>query len=83
MLKKYKICIIGLGYVGLPLAMSLSRHFKVVGFDNNHSRISELKKDVDSTKEIKNILLKKSKILFTDREKNIKNCNIYIIITFF
>ena len=79
MLKKYKICIIGLGYVGLPLAMSLSRHFKVVGFDNNHSRISELKKDVDSTKEIKNILFKKSKILFTDREKNIKNCNVYII----
>jgi len=43
---KNKIAVIGLGYVGLPLAAHLSRHFKVIGFDINEEIVSELKKDM-------------------------------------
>jgi len=41
-LKEAKICIVGLGYVGLPLASAFSNHFRVIGFDNNPKRIAEL-----------------------------------------
>ena len=51
-MKKYKIAIIGLGYVGLPLAVAFAEKFKVVGFDINLSRIQELKKFNDKTLEI-------------------------------
>ena len=55
---KNKIAIIGLGYVGLPLAYEFSKKFKVFGFDNNLKRIIDLKKGFDKTKEVK---LKKKK----------------------
>ena len=47
------IGVLGLGYVGLPLADCLSKKFKIVGFDKNTSRISQLRKNIDSTNEIK------------------------------
>ena len=46
MKKKYKISIIGLGYVGLPLAVEFSKKFKTIGFDINSERISQLKKGI-------------------------------------
>ena len=46
--KQLKIAIIGLGYVGLPIADAFSKHFKVVGYDINKSRISDLKNNIDS-----------------------------------
>ena len=79
MFKNYKICIVGLGYVGLPLAISLSKYFQVVGYDKDHSRISQLRRGNDMTKETNNKFLKKSKIFFTNTEKNIRACNIYIV----
>ena len=56
-IKKKKICIIGLGYVGLPLAVAFSKKFKVIGYDNNPSRVKELKKNYDRTLQIKGNLL--------------------------
>lgn len=47
-----KITVIGLGYVGLPLAVELARHFDVVGFDISAQRIKELKQGRDSTREV-------------------------------
>ena len=47
-----KICVIGLGYVGLPIAVELSKKFSVVGYDLNEERIKELKKKKDSTNEV-------------------------------
>ena len=47
-----KIAVIGLGYVGLPLAVEFGRKYKTVGFDINSTRIQELSKAVDSTLEI-------------------------------
>ena len=69
MFKKPKICIIGLGYVGLPLAISLSKYFSVIGFDTNPQRVSDLKSEKDITKEIKDNVLKQSKINYTYNEK--------------
>ena len=77
---KIKIGIIGLGYVGTPLALSLGRFFYVVGFDFNKKRISQLKKNKDSTKETTLIDFKKAKkIIFSYTLNDLKNCNIFII----
>jgi UDP-N-acetyl-D-glucosamine/UDP-N-acetyl-D-galactosamine dehydrogenase len=78
--KKY-ICLIGLGYVGLPLAVAFAEKFKVVGFDISQSRINELEGGHDKTLEIDNDLLQsvKSNITYTDNIQDTKECNIYIV----
>jgi UDP-N-acetyl-D-glucosamine/UDP-N-acetyl-D-galactosamine dehydrogenase len=77
---KIKIGIIGLGYVGTPLALAFGRYFEVVGYDSNKKRIKDLKNKKDSTKEtnLKDFFLAK-KIFFTDNDQYLKDCNIYIV----
>ena len=77
--KYLSISIIGMGYVGLPLATALSHHYKVYGFDINKQRIDELKKLNDKTKELSIQELKKSKVKYTNQIKHIKNSNVYIV----
>ena len=74
-----KICVIGLGYVGLPLAVEFSKKFAVVGFDINARRIEELKNGVDITREVEFKLLENLNLFFTDDQSFIKNCNCYVI----
>ena len=74
---KNKIAIIGLGYVGLPLAIEFSKKYQVVAYDKNYNRISELQNGYDRTKEINKINTRLIK--FTQNSKDIKNCNIYIV----
>ena len=78
---KKKIAIIGLGYVGLPLAVEFAKKFEVVGFDINSSRINELKNGHDSTLEIEdNVLsLSSDNLNYSSDINDTKNCNIYII----
>ena len=87
-MKKDKIAIIGLGYVGLPLARLFATKFPVVGFDINTNRIAELMSGVDSTLEVDNdtlqsVLLKDSSeangLYCTNDLKRIKDCNYFII----
>ena len=79
--KTTDIAVLVLGYVGLPLALELSRYFKVLGFDTNKLRINELNKRIDTTNEVsKNIYFKKSNILFTNNFIDCKSCNIFIIL---
>ncbi len=78
-MKNKKICVVGLGYVGLPLAVNLSKYFKIVGYDNNDQRIINLRENNDKTKEIKNSELKKTKILFTNNKSETKDCSVYIV----
>lgn len=80
MIKK-KIAIIGLGYVGLPLAVAFSKKFKVIGFDINHNRIQELKNGHDHTLEIEDHLLSSvsNNLSYSFNIQDIKDCNIYII----
>jgi UDP-N-acetyl-D-galactosamine dehydrogenase len=78
--KVYKIGIIGLGYVGLPLAVEFGKKYKTIGFDINKRRISELQKKNDRTLEVTKSEMSKSKLLqFTNQSKDLIKCNTYII----
>ena len=82
MQKNNKICIIGLGYVGLPLAHAFSDKYDVVGFDIYQTRIDELNNAYDRTLELNEIQLQEAlnnDIKFTANTEDIKDCNIYII----
>jgi UDP-N-acetyl-D-galactosamine dehydrogenase len=76
-----KISIIGLGYVGLPLAVAFAKKFQVVGYDIDESRIKELVDGNDKTLEVENSLLQevKSNIEFTSNYENIRDCDIFIV----
>ncbi len=76
---KNKIAIVGLGYVGLPLAAHLSRHFTVFGFDISEANIAELKKGHDRTMELSDTELKKAKIRFTSKPADIASCKLFIV----
>lgn len=77
--KKEKVCIIGLGYVGLPLAVSFAKHFDVIGFDINQVRINELRLGIDRTMEVSEEDLKSPNLYFTANEAHIKECKFIII----
>ncbi len=77
--QKY-IAVIGLGYVGLPLAAEFGKKRRVVGFDINSNRIAELKKGNDSTLELNNEeLASANQLVFTSDKKDIKDAQIYIV----
>ncbi len=79
-MKKIFPCIVGLGYVGLPVFISLKKKFEVVGFDTNKERVKDLNHQVDTNNEFnKNQLklLNKSKI--TAEKENLKKCNFFIV----
>ena len=80
-LNNKKISIIGLGYVGLPLAVAFAEKFQVVGYDINELRIKDLKAGNDKTLEVDNILLEsvKSNIKYTSNIQDINDSNIYIV----
>ena len=73
------ISIIGVGYVGLPLAIKFSKKYKVIGYDSNKSRIEDLKKDKDIYKD--QIINKKNNknLNFSNKESDIKNSDIFIV----
>ena len=71
-MKEKKIAILGLGYVGLPLALQLSLSYNVIGYDIDNIRIKELRKGIDKTLEVSESLLKK-------QQKN----NLFFTINFF
>ena len=73
------IAIIGMGYVGLPLAIEFSKKFNVIGFDISSERISSLLKGVDSTNEIEPSMLNSTNLVLTDNEEMLSSANIYIV----
>ncbi|BAF70368.1 N terminal of UDP-glucose/GDP-mannose dehydrogenase [Nitratiruptor sp. SB155-2] len=74
------LSIIGLGYVGLPLAVEFGKKYETIGFDINANRIEELKKGIDRTLEVSEDELKEAKKLsFTTSIEDIKKANIYIV----
>jgi UDP-N-acetyl-D-galactosamine dehydrogenase len=76
---KSSIAVIGLGYVGLPLAIQLAKHLQVVGFDINEKRISELQSGFDRTNEIDKKTLSESPLHITSQTQDIKGKDIYIV----
>jgi UDP-N-acetyl-D-glucosamine/UDP-N-acetyl-D-galactosamine dehydrogenase len=88
MSSKINIAVIGLGYVGLPLARLFATKYSVVGFDINQARVKELMNGVDSTLEVENEVLKSALkeennsnngLYCSSHLEDIKNCNYYII----
>jgi len=81
-MKNDKICIVGLGYVGLPLAHAFSEKYKVIGLDINQPRIDELNSGFDRTLELTDEQVKesiKNGMKFTSNIDDAKDCNIYIV----
>jgi UDP-N-acetyl-D-galactosamine dehydrogenase len=77
---KRKISVIGLGYVGLPVAVAFAEAgFKVVGFDTNANRIKELKEGYDKTFEVENRRLDNPNLTYTDKADDIGQANFHII----
>ena len=75
-----KIAVIGLGYVGLPLAVAFAKRFPVLGFDINSNRVKELEAGNDRTLEISNSELAAAEALsFSCIEDNLKSCNVFIV----
>ena len=77
-----KIAVLGLGYVGLPLALGLSFSYNIKGFDVDNIRINQLRKGIDSTLEVdeKKLLTqqKKKKIFITSNKSELNDCNVFI-----
>ena len=79
---KHEIGVIGLGYVGLPLAISFSRYFKTIGFDIKKSRIEQILNGIDITNEISNEDLNSALdncFEVSDKINDLVNCNVYIV----
>ena len=68
-----KICVIGLGYVGLPISMQISKRFETIGFDVNTKRIKDLIKYKDTNNEFTRSEFKNKKLIFTSQISKIKS----------
>ncbi len=77
--KKEKISVIGLGYVGLPLAISFAKVADVVGFDISKEKVKKYLNGIDVTKEVGDKAVKESTALFTWEEKYLKDCKFHIV----
>ncbi|AZZ93008.1 Vi polysaccharide biosynthesis UDP-N-acetylglucosamine C-6 dehydrogenase TviB [Hahella sp. KA22] len=79
-LRNAKIAVVGLGYVGLPLAVEFGKKFSTVGFDINAARIEELKSGKDSTLEVEpELLAEANKLSYSSKLEDIQSCNVYIV----
>ncbi len=76
---KRNIAVIGLGYVGLPVATAFSRYSRVIGYDQNKKRIAELKTGCDASGEVDPQTLNNSNIHFTDNSDDLSQANFYIV----
>ncbi|MBQ6921182.1 MAG: nucleotide sugar dehydrogenase [Bacilli bacterium] len=77
--KKSKLAVIGLGYVGMPIAVQFAKKIDVIGFDINKAKIAEYKKGHDVTGEAGDEELKKTKLFFTSEESDLNNVSFYIV----
>ena len=74
-----RIAVIGLGYVGLPFAIALSRHFDIVGYDNDDSRVAERDRGHDQTGEVERETIKSSKTIVTAELREMAGSQVLII----
>jgi UDP-N-acetyl-D-galactosamine dehydrogenase len=74
-----KVAVVGLGYVGLPLAVHLSAHFAVVGYDQKSARVRELQSGVDRTLEVEPEVLRSARMQLTDDPRDLAGCRVIIV----
>lgn len=77
--KRKKIALVGLGYVGLPIAMELAKHLSVIGFDINEKRLEKLRQHIDTSGELASDVFEGKDICFTSSEKELAEASFYII----
>lgn len=77
--RRKPLAVVGLGYVGLPLAVAFSHHFDVVGFDISERRIEELKSGHDHTREVPEDRLQAAKIRFSTDPAVLRDCAVIIV----
>ena len=77
--KKAKLAVIGLGYVGLPVALEFAKKISVIGFDINKKRVGLMKQDIDPSKEVDGEAFKNKDIIFTDDLEVLKQANFFIV----
>ena len=77
--RRNKIAVVGLGYVGLPLAVHLAAFFDVVGFDLKTERIQELQSGFDRTLEVPASQLGEAGLVYTDKPKDLADCRLMIV----
>jgi len=77
--KEKKIALIGLGYVGLPIALEFAKHFSVIGFDINAARVDLMRQGTDPSKELDSSAFEDTDILFTSNPEDLKLAQFYIV----
>jgi UDP-N-acetyl-D-galactosamine dehydrogenase len=77
--KEKKIAVIGLGYVGLPLALAFAKKFSVIGFDINEARVEMMKNGIDPSKELEPEAFEGKDIFFTAKLEDLKNAHFFVV----
>lgn len=77
--KKTKLAVIGMGYVGLPLALEFAKHMSVIGYDINEKRVQLLNNQVDPSNELDSSAFKNCDIKFTSNREDLKDASVFII----
>ncbi|MCX6351417.1 MAG: nucleotide sugar dehydrogenase, partial [Bacteroidetes bacterium] len=77
--KEKTLCVIGLGYVGLPIALAFARQFKVIGFDIHPGRVEMLNNNIDPSKELDASEFEGCDIKFTYKPEDLKSANFFIV----
>lgn len=77
--KKAKLSLVGLGYVGMPIAVAFAKKIKVIGFDLNAKKIALYKRGVDPTHEVGDDVIAKTKVEFTSDEKKLREAKFHIV----
>lgn len=77
--KEKTVAIVGLGYVGLPLALAMAKEYKVIGYDHNEERVNMMKEGIDPSNELKKQDFEGCDISFTCSEKDLKEAHFFIV----
>lgn len=77
--KKKTLAVVGLGYVGLPIALEFARHFRVIGFDINKSRLDMMRRGEDPSRELEPEAFHNTDITFTDEIEELRKANFFVI----
>lgn len=77
--KKKKISVVGLGYVGLPLALEFAKHFSVIGLDINKARVDMMKRGIDPSKELEAKAFEGADIIFTSNPEDLKDAHFHVV----
>jgi len=77
--KEAKVSVVGLGYVGMPLAVEFAKYTDVVGFDTNNEKINVYKSGIDPTKEVGDDVIKNTSVYFTNNEIDLKDVDFHMV----